>query len=125
MKMINFIICGCKETMPETVLEIIYNRHSNELNMNNISFSYHPISDQNNYIIYIEIKPSDLWEALCDREGKMPESNRQYFNNVVSEFSRYNYQADKTLQLYPQTDIENFSEQIYEIIKEVFSQKVE
>lgn len=123
--MINFIICGCKETMPETVLEIIYNRHSNELNMNNISFSYHPISDQNNYIIYIEIKPSDLWEALCDREGKMPESNRQYFNNVVSEFSRYNYQAEKTLQLYPKTDIENFSEQIYEIIKEVFSQEVE
>ena len=123
--MINFTICGCKEAMPETILEIIYNRHGNELNMNNISFSYHPISDQNNYIIYIEIKPSDLWEALCDREGKMPESNRQYFNDVVSEFSRYNYQADKTLQLYPRTDIENFSEQIYEIIKEVISQEIE
>ena len=50
--MINFTICGCKEAMPETILEIIYNRHGNELNMNNISFSYHPISDQNNYIIF-------------------------------------------------------------------------
>ena len=119
--MIDFIICGCKEVMPETILELVYDRHNTELDMDKMHFSYLPSDDY--YTIYLAVKPSDLWEVLCDDNGIMPEDNRQYFNGVVSAFSRYETKANKTIFVQPKQDISIIAEQVYEVIKEVIERE--
>lgn len=118
--MIDFMISGCKEVMPETVLELLYDRYNTELDMDKIHFSYLPSDDY--YTIYLAAKPSDLWEVLCDN-GIMPEDKRQYFNGVVSTFSRYETKANKTIFVQPKQDIRDLAEQVYEIIKEVIERE--
>lgn len=95
--MSKFIICGCTEAVPDIITELIYNIHIYNTNNPDIDIIYYnkPIKSETNHIVYIGIKPSDLWELLS--KGNMTEENRRRFNDIVSEFSRYEYCADKTI----------------------------
>lgn len=106
--MSKFVICGCSEAAPDIVAELIYNIHKTDIDI--VPYT-NPIKSESLHIIYIGIKPSDLWDMLSD--GKMSEENRRYFNNIVSEFSRYEYCADKTIWYKKDMDI-------YEVVMETW-----
>lgn len=113
-----FILCGCDYVPLTDIQTILFKSHDIDIKVMKTTEAVntrHEDMDNIN-IIYIAIKPAELWETI-KTDSVISEDERHIFDDIIYEFNRFEDKANKTFYFNDIEKLSNLSNMIWEYIR--------